>query len=107
MGTANRIILNISVAPRCLYSLLMRNTIKNCAIIRQISDKKYLIVIVGERGEQFVIDLRDSLQRRYELVRELKLSDRPKEEICAKYWYSKKKRGGKLEPHTSGEKRFD
>jgi hypothetical protein len=68
----------------------MRNTIKNCEIIRQISDKKYLIVIVGERGKQFVIDLRDSLQRRYELVRELKLSDSPKEEICAKYWYSKK-----------------
>lgn len=56
------------------------------------------IVIVGERGKQFVIDLRDSLQRRYELVRELKLSDSPKEEICAKYWYSKKNEAESLNP---------
>ncbi|MDI6688711.1 MAG: hypothetical protein QME06_10885 [Desulfobacterales bacterium] len=47
------------------------------------------IVIVGEKGKQFVIDLRDSLQRRYELVRELKLSDSPREDICAKYGYSR------------------
>lgn len=47
------------------------------------------IVIVGEKGKQFFIDLRDSLQRRYELVRELKLSDSPKEEICARYEYSR------------------
>ena len=33
--------------------------------------------------------MRDSLQRRYELIRELKLSSSPKEEICAKYGYSR------------------
>jgi len=47
------------------------------------------IVIEGEKGKQFVIDLRDSLQRRYELIRELKLSGSPKEEICTKYGYSR------------------
>lgn len=47
------------------------------------------IVIEGEKGKQFVIDLRDSLQRRYELIRDLKLSGSPKEEICARYGYSR------------------
>ena len=42
------------------------------------------IVIEGNKGKKFVIDLSDSLQRRYELVRELKLSESPKEDICAK-----------------------
>ncbi len=47
------------------------------------------IVIEGNKGKKFVIDLSDSLQRRYELVRELKLSVSPKEDICAKYKYSR------------------
>jgi transposase len=46
------------------------------------------IVVKGDRGD-FEIDLEDSLQRRYELVRELKLSAEPKEEICKKYGYSR------------------
>ncbi len=47
------------------------------------------LVIQGEKDKQFVIDLNDSLQLRYELVRELKLSGSPKEEICTKYGYSR------------------
>ena len=46
------------------------------------------IVVKGDRGG-FEIDLEDSLQKRYELVRELKLSAEPKEEICKKYGYSR------------------
>jgi transposase len=46
------------------------------------------MVVKGDRGD-FEIDLEDSLQRRYELVRELKLSAEPKEEICKKYGYSR------------------
>ena len=47
------------------------------------------LVIEGIKGKKFVIDLSDSLQRRYELVRELKLCESPKEDICAKYEYSR------------------
>ena len=47
------------------------------------------IVIEGEKGKQFVIDLRDSLQKRYELIRELKLSGSSKEDVCARYRYSR------------------
>lgn len=47
-----------------------------------------VILVKGDR-EDFEIDLDDSLQRRYELVRELKLSAEPKEEICKKYGYSR------------------
>jgi len=47
------------------------------------------IVIEGEKGKRFIVDLDDSVQRRYELVRELKLSGKSKEEICAKYNYSR------------------
>jgi hypothetical protein len=46
-------------------------------------------VIEGNKGKKFVIDLSDYLQRRYELVRELKLGVSPKEDICAKYEYSR------------------
>ena len=46
------------------------------------------IVVNGERGD-FMIYLEDSLQRRYELVRELKLSAEPKKAICNKYGYSR------------------
>lgn len=74
------------------------------------------IVIEGEKGKQFVIDLRDSLQRRYELVRELKLSGDPKEDICAQYEYSRvmghlyetawdKHRWGGLKDKKKGPKR--
>lgn len=47
-----------------------------------------VIVVKGDRGD-FEIGLKDSLQRRYELVRELRLSAEPKEEICKKYGYSR------------------
>jgi transposase len=47
------------------------------------------IVIEGEKGKRFVIDLRDSLQKRYELIRELKLSGSSKGDICARYGYSR------------------
>jgi len=47
------------------------------------------IVIEGEKGKRFVVDLNDPLQRKYELVRELKLSGSSKEEVCSKYRYSR------------------
>ena len=47
------------------------------------------LVIQGEKDKQFFIDLKDSLQRRYELIRELKLSGESKEKICEKYGYSR------------------
>jgi transposase len=47
------------------------------------------LVIQGEKDKRFIIDLNDSLQLRYELVRELKLSGVPKEEICTKFGYSR------------------
>ena len=47
------------------------------------------IIIKGEKGKQFVINMKDPLQRRYELVRELNLSGSPKQEICAKYNYTR------------------
>lgn len=47
------------------------------------------IIIKGKKGKRFVIDLNDPLQRRYELVRELKLSERSKQEICENFQYSR------------------
>ena len=47
------------------------------------------IVIKGEKGKQFIIDLEDPIQRRYELVRKLKLSAESKEDICEYYNYSR------------------
>lgn len=44
----------------------------------------------GEKGRTFEIDLEESLQKRYELVRELTLSSKPRVEICAKYGYTRK-----------------
>jgi transposase len=48
------------------------------------------IIIEGEKGRKFQIDLEDPIQKRYELVRELKLSSKKREEICKKYGYSRK-----------------
>ncbi len=39
--------------------------------------------VEGEKGRTFEIDLEESLQKRYELVRELILNSNPKAEICA------------------------
>jgi transposase len=81
------------------------------------------LVIQGEKEKRFIIDFNDSLQLRYELVRELKLSGSPKEEICSKFGYSRvmghlyesawdksrweglkdKKKGPKRKPKRTGE----
>jgi transposase len=48
------------------------------------------IIIEGEKGRTFQIDLEDQIQKRYEMVRELKLSSKKREEICKKYGYTRK-----------------
>jgi hypothetical protein len=48
------------------------------------------IIIEGEKGRTFHIDLEDPIQKRYEMVRELKLSSKKREEICKKYGYTRK-----------------
>ena len=48
------------------------------------------IIIKGEKGRTFKIDLKDPIQKRYELVRDLNLSSKKREEICTKYGYSRK-----------------
>jgi len=50
--------------------------------------QKWEKIVKGKRGK-FVIDLRDSLQTRYEMVRELNLSSKPKEKICESYRYTR------------------
>lgn len=49
-----------------------------------------ILKVESERGRFFEINLEDPLQRKYEMVRELSLSSKPREEICAKYKYSRK-----------------
>ncbi len=49
-----------------------------------------ILKVEGERGRFFEINLEDPLQRKYEMVRELSLSSKPREEVCAKYNYSRK-----------------
>jgi len=48
------------------------------------------IIIEGENGRTFQIDIEDPIQKRYEMIRELKLSSKKREEICKKYGYSRK-----------------
>lgn len=48
------------------------------------------IIIEGEKGRTFQIYLEDPIQKRYEMVRELKLSSKKREEICRKYGYTRK-----------------
>jgi len=48
------------------------------------------VTIEGEKGRTFEIDLENSLQRRYEMVRELNTSSKPRAEICAKFGYTRK-----------------
>lgn len=45
-------------------------------------------IVVGER-DKFVIDLRDTTQTRYEMVRELTLNSEAKEKICRSYGYTR------------------
>jgi transposase len=49
-----------------------------------------ILKVEGERGRFFEINLENPLQRKYEMVRELSLSSKPREEVCAKYNYSRK-----------------
>lgn len=49
-----------------------------------------ILKVEGERGRFFEINLDDPLQRKYEMVRELSLSSKPREEVCSKYNYSRK-----------------
>jgi len=46
--------------------------------------------VEGEKGRAFEINLKNPLQKRYEMVRELILSSKPRAEICAKYGYTRK-----------------
>jgi transposase len=48
------------------------------------------VTIVGEKERTFEIDLKNPLQRRYEMVRELSLSLEPRAPICAKFGYTRK-----------------
>lgn len=48
------------------------------------------IIVEGEKGRTFEINLENPLQKRYEMIRELSLSSEPRKEICARYGYSRK-----------------
>ncbi len=48
------------------------------------------IIVEGEKRRRFEIDMENPLQRRYEMIRELILSSKPREDICARYGYSRK-----------------
>ncbi len=48
------------------------------------------IIIEGEKGRTFKINLENPIQKRYEMIRELSLSSEPRKDICAKYGYSRK-----------------
>ena len=50
--------------------------------------EKWKRIIEGKRSE-FVVDLQDSTQTRYEMVRELTLSSEAKEKICRSYGYTR------------------
>lgn len=49
-----------------------------------------LQVIEGEKRKTFKIDMGNTLQKRYEMVRELSLSSETNDKICAKYGYTRK-----------------
>ena len=66
--------------------------------------QKWKKIIKGERGK-FVIDLRDSLQTRYEMVRELYLSRKSKERICKGYGYTRA--SGHIYQKAWGENRWE
>lgn len=50
--------------------------------------EKWKRIIEGKRSE-FVVDLRDPTQTRYEMVRELTLSNEAKEKTCRSYGYTR------------------
>ncbi|MBE0523164.1 MAG: helix-turn-helix domain containing protein [Methanosarcinales archaeon] len=49
-----------------------------------------ILKVKGEKGKTFEINLEDLLQKRYEMVRELSLSSKSRNEICARFDYSRK-----------------
>jgi len=49
-----------------------------------------IIILKGEKKRTFEIDLEDPTQKRYEMIRELNLSSRKRDEICTKYGYTRK-----------------
>lgn len=61
-------------------------------------------VVEGKRG-RFVIDLRDPIQTRYEMVRELNLSGESKEKICQSYGYTRA--SGHIYQKAWGENRWE
>jgi len=46
--------------------------------------------VEGDVRRFFEINLENPLQRKYEMVRELSLSSKPRGEVCARYNYSRK-----------------
>ncbi len=48
------------------------------------------IIVEGEKERTFEIDLENTIQRRYEMIRELSLSSEPRKDICTRYGYSRK-----------------
>lgn len=49
-----------------------------------------ILKVEGEKGRFFEINIEDPVQRKYEMIRELSLSSKPRKEICARYNYSRK-----------------
>ena len=49
-----------------------------------------ILKVKGEKGRTFEVNLEDPLQKRYEMIRELSLSSKPRSEICAEYGYTRK-----------------
>ena len=66
--------------------------------------QKWEKIVRGERGK-FVIDLRDPIQTRYEMVRDLILSSKPKEKICGRYGYTRA--SGHIYQKAWGENRWE
>ncbi len=48
------------------------------------------IIVEGEKRRTFEINLENPVQKRYEMIRELSLSSKPRKDICARYGYSRK-----------------
>ena len=66
--------------------------------------QKWEKIVKGERG-RFVIDLRDPLQTRYEMIRELNLSSKSKGKICKGYGYTRA--SGHIYQKAWGENRWE
>ena len=49
-----------------------------------------ILKVKGEKGRTFEINLEDLLQKRYEMIRELSLSSKSRNEISARFGYTRK-----------------